>query len=104
MGNGAGYRKAWIDAADYARKWDKWENDDGNGNPTKRDMQLETLAGVLQGEIIVQNHCYRADEMAVMIDIAREVGFRISNLDHLHDDDQDETMLGGGTNGAVTVA
>src|SRR3546814_15962947 len=48
MGNVAGYRKAWIDAADYARKWDKWENDGGNGNPPKRDLQLETLAGVLK--------------------------------------------------------
>src|SRR3546814_3122300 len=54
MGNVAGYRKAWIDAADYARKWDKWENDGGNGNPPKRDLQLETLAGVLKGEILVQ--------------------------------------------------
>src|SRR3546814_14121965 len=85
MGNVAGYRKAWIDAADYARKWDKWENDGGNGNPPKRDLQLETLAGVLQGEIHVQNHCYRSDEMAVMIAITREFGFRISDFNHPND-------------------
>nr|WP_246427298.1 amidohydrolase [Sphingopyxis panaciterrulae] len=85
MGNVAGYRKAWIDAADYARKWDKWENDGGNGNPPKRDLQFETLAGVLKGEILVQNHCYRADEMAVMIDIAREFGFRISAFHHANE-------------------
>src|SRR3546814_19942797 len=82
MGNVAGYRKAWIDAADYARKWDAWEQGDRAGDPPKRDLQLETLAGVLRGEILVQNHCYRADEMANMIDIAHEFGFRIRTFPH----------------------
>src|SRR3546814_6526298 len=36
MGNVAGYRKAWIDAADYARKWDKWENDGGKDRKSTR--------------------------------------------------------------------
>src|SRR3546814_12640932 len=61
MGNVAGYRKAWIDAADYVRRWDKWEAGAKAGDPPKRDLQLETLAGVLRGDILVQNHCYRAD-------------------------------------------
>src|SRR3546814_15708152 len=60
MGNVAGYRKAWIDAADYARKWDRWGKGDGAGDPPKSDLELETLAGVLTGEILVQNHSYRA--------------------------------------------
>src|SRR3546814_20711379 len=77
MGHVAGYRQAWIDAADYARKWDKWEYDGGNGTPPKRDVQLETLAGVLKGEILLQNHCARADEMARTHDIAREFGCRL---------------------------
>lgn len=85
MGNVAGYRRAWIDAAEYVRKHDKWERDGGSGDPPKRDLQLETLAGVLKGEILVQNHCYRADEMAVMIDIAREFGFRIRAFHHANE-------------------
>jgi imidazolonepropionase-like amidohydrolase len=47
-----------------------------------RDLKLDTLAGVLKGEILVQNHCYRADEMAIMIDIAREFGFKIRAFHH----------------------
>ncbi len=85
MGNVAGYRKAWIDAAEYARKWDDYRAKKEKGekaDPPKRDLQLETLAGVLKGEIIVQNHCYRADEMAVMIDIAKEFGYRITMFHH----------------------
>lgn len=85
MGNVAGFRKAWIDAADYAGKWDKWEKGDRVGDPPKRDLQLDTLAGVLKGEILVQNHCYRADEMAVMIDVAREFGFRIRAFHHANE-------------------
>src|SRR5690606_912436 len=48
----------------------------------RRDLQLETLAGALNGEILIHNHCYRADEMAVMLDMAREFGFRIRAFHH----------------------
>jgi len=85
MGNVAGYRKAWIDAQDYARRRDKWEAAGRTGEAPKRDLQLETLAGVLKGEILVQNHCYRADEMANMIDISREFGFKIRTFHHANE-------------------
>jgi imidazolonepropionase-like amidohydrolase len=45
-------------------------------------LKLETLAGALNGEILIQNHCYRADEMANMIDMAREFGYRITTFHH----------------------
>jgi imidazolonepropionase-like amidohydrolase len=85
MGNVFGYRKAWIDAADYARKWDDYrakKDKDEKADAPKRDLQLETLAGVLKGDILVQNHCYRADEEAVMIDIAKEFGYKITMFHH----------------------
>jgi len=80
MGNVAGYRKAWIAAEDYRNKIKKADN--GEGDAPMRDLQLETLIGVLEGEILVHNHCYRADEMAVMIDVAREFGYRIAAFHH----------------------
>jgi imidazolonepropionase-like amidohydrolase len=82
MGNVAGYRKAWLKAAAYARKWDAYRASEGKGEAPERDLQLDTLAGVLKGEILVQNHCYRADEMAVMIDIAKEFGYKIAAFHH----------------------
>jgi len=54
----------------------------GQGEAPMRNLQLETLVGVLEGEILVHNHCYRADEMAVMFDIAKEFGYRISAFHH----------------------
>ena len=81
MGNVAGYRAAWIQAEAYRRRWDKW-NRDASGDPPQRDLGQETLAEVLRGNILVHNHCYRADEMAQMIDIAREFGYRIRSFHH----------------------
>ncbi|HEX2165517.1 MAG TPA: amidohydrolase [Thermoanaerobaculia bacterium] len=98
MGNMAGYREAWIEAAEYRREWQEWEerqaegdagdedDEDGRGGrgdePPSRDLGLETLAGVLAGEILVHNHCYRADEMAQMIDLAKEFGYEIAAFHH----------------------
>jgi imidazolonepropionase-like amidohydrolase len=81
MGNVAGYRAAWIQAEAYRRRWDKW-NANRQGDPPPRDLGLETLADVLRGNIYVHNHCYRADEMAQMIDIAREFGYHIRSFHH----------------------
>jgi imidazolonepropionase-like amidohydrolase len=81
MGNVAGYRAAWIQAEAYRRRWDKW-NATHQGDAPARDLGLETLAEVLRGNILVHNHCYRADEMAQMIDIAREFGYKIRSFHH----------------------
>jgi imidazolonepropionase-like amidohydrolase len=81
MGNVAGYRSAWIAAEAYRRRWDKW-NADHKGDPPARDLGNETLAEVLRGNILVHNHCYRADEMAQMIDISHEFGYQIRSFHH----------------------
>ena len=81
MGNVAGYRAAFAKAASYRAKWDAY-NKAGEGPPPDRDLALDTLADVLRGNILVQVHCYRADQMATMLDVAKEFGFRISAFHH----------------------
>jgi imidazolonepropionase-like amidohydrolase len=81
MGNMAGYRAAFIEAERYRRKWDTWLADH-KGDPPDRDLKLETLADVLRGRILVHNHCYRADEMMQMLDLAHEFGFKIRAFHH----------------------
>ena len=83
MGNVAGYRRAWQAAAEYRDSLRRWKA--SGSDPEKRparNLQLETLAGVLDGEILVHNHCYRADEMATMINIAKEFGYKITSFHH----------------------
>ena len=80
MGNVAGYRAAWIDALDYKAKIEKAKE---KGDPLpKQDLAKETLVGVLDGEILVHNHCYRADEMATMLDVAKEFGYKVTAFHH----------------------
>lgn len=81
MGNVAGYREAWAAATDYRRKLKEHAADATKPKPD-RDLTLDTLVGVLEGDIIVHNHCYRADEMAYMIDVAAEFGYRIGTFHH----------------------
>ena len=81
MGSLAGFRQAFIEAQDYGRQLDKAVKDPKSG-PVKRDLKLETLAGVLKGDIRVHVHCYRADDMATMLDLADEFGFQIAAFHH----------------------
>jgi len=80
MGNIALTRQTWIKAQDYRRKWEKYEKD--GGDMPDRDLAMDTLRGVLAGKILVHNHCYRADEMANMIDMSKEFGYRIAAFHH----------------------
>lgn len=102
MGNVAGYRQAFADAQAYREEWNKYRRElaeyekkqqkDSSGkkkdeeakppSPPKRDLKSETLVGAMNGEILVHIHCYRADEMAIMIDLAREFGFKIAAFHH----------------------
>ncbi|MDQ3510698.1 MAG: amidohydrolase, partial [Pseudomonadota bacterium] len=100
MGNVAGYRAAFIDAAEYLKKngndteasptprrwWqsrgDNDQVDSEKDSGGKRDLKLETLGAAINGEILVHIHCYRADEMNTMLDLANEFGFKVAAFHH----------------------
>ena len=81
MGDIAGYRIAWAQAEAYRRRWDKWLADRA-GDPPARDLNLETLAEALRGNILVHNHCYMADEMMQVIDVSKEFGYKVRSFHH----------------------
>ena len=91
MGSVAKYREAFQKAVEHRRDWKqyskkhkKWlkKSDGEEPQPPTRDHQLETLVGVLEGRVLVQMHCYRADEMARMLELADEFGFKIRSFHH----------------------
>ena len=104
MGNVAGYRAAFIEAQAYMRSWDKYQAGQGSDeepkkksrwgrhddeadsaeadDPPARDLAKETLMGAMKGDIRVHIHCYRADEMAIMLDLAKEFGFKVAAFHH----------------------
>lgn len=111
MGNVAGYRRAFQKASEYGRSWRDWQHqhriwqskrarfeagpDSGETSsdkapedpgpapaPPTRDLASEVLLGAIEGRILVQTHCYRADDMLNMIAVSREFGFRIRSFHH----------------------
>lgn len=104
MGNVAGHRKAFEAAQEYKKRWDsyhkdykKWKQDAPADNasaakveeheekkpePPSYDAGNDAIARVLDGSSLVHNHCYRADEMLIMLAIAKEFGFKIRSFHH----------------------
>jgi imidazolonepropionase-like amidohydrolase len=81
MGNVAGYREAFAKAREHLNKWRAYEKG-AIAEPPASDLRLDALAGVLNGDFRVHVHCYRADDMGVLLDLAKEFGFRIAVFHH----------------------
>ncbi len=99
MGNVRAVREAFFRAQKYARDWEDWtrkqgqappadragkkrEDDKGGDKPPERDLALETLALVMRGDILVEWHCYQADDMLAALQIADEFGFKVRAFHH----------------------
>jgi len=89
MGNFAVQRQALTEAQDYMRDWDaynaKVKAGDKDAEPPKRDLKLDALADVLRGKLLVQIHCYRADEFITEMAIAKEFGYHVRAFHHALD-------------------
>ena len=86
MGNFEVMRQAFEDAKVYRRDWDAYNDKvakgDKDARPPHRDLKLEALADILRGKLLVQIHCYRADEFLTEEAIAQEYGFKIRAFHH----------------------
>lgn len=82
QGEVAAMRAAWLEARAYLKKWREHAADPARREPPERDLELDTLAGVLNGDLRVHLHCYRADDLEVMLALAREFDFRIAAVHH----------------------
>jgi imidazolonepropionase-like amidohydrolase len=86
MGNFEVMRQSFEDAKVYRREWDAYNDKvakgDKDARPPHRDLKLEALADILRGKLLVQIHCYRADEFLTEEAIAQEYGFKIRAFHH----------------------
>ncbi len=86
MGNFAVQRQALVEAQDYMREWDTYDAKvkagDKDAKQPKRDLKLDALADVLRGKLMVQIHCYRADEFITEMAMAKEFGYKIRAFHH----------------------
>ncbi|HEX5706974.1 MAG TPA: amidohydrolase, partial [Pyrinomonadaceae bacterium] len=85
MGTEEVIRDAFTRARDYKRAWDDYRaqsRSNRNLIPPRRDLQLEPLVEILEGRRLVHSHCYRADEITMLIGLADEFGFKIKTFQH----------------------
>jgi imidazolonepropionase-like amidohydrolase len=78
-------RDAFTRAKAYQKAWRDYEKKKGSADamPPRRDLQLEPLVEILEGKRLVHAHCYRADEILMLIRLAEEMGFKIATFQHV---------------------
>ena len=86
MGVESVFRRAFERAAEYRDEWREHEAARARGEdptPPRKDVRLDVLVGILEGDVLVHSHCYRADEILMLLRMAERYGFRIQTLQHV---------------------
>jgi imidazolonepropionase-like amidohydrolase len=80
-------RGAFTEARDYKNSWDVYNKRIAAGEknliPPRRDLRLEPLVEVLEGKRYVHSHCYREDEILMLMRVAKEFGFKVRTFQHV---------------------
>ena len=80
-------RQAFIEAREYKKQWDDYNQRKAAGEqnliPPRRDVRLDPLVEVMEGKRYVHAHCYRADEILMLIRVANEFGFKVRTFQHV---------------------
>jgi len=80
-------RGAFTEARDYKNSWDVYNKRVAAGEknliPPRRDLRLEPLVEVLEGKRYVHSHCYREDEILMLLRVAKEFGFKVRTFQHV---------------------
>jgi imidazolonepropionase-like amidohydrolase len=80
-------RAAFTEARDYKSKWDDYNKRTSGGEknliPPRRDLRLDPLVEVLEGKRYVHAHCYREDEILMLLRVAKEFGFKVRTFQHV---------------------
>jgi imidazolonepropionase-like amidohydrolase len=80
-------RTAFAEARDYKATWDVYNKRTAAGEknliPPRRDLRLDPLVEVLEGKRYVHSHCYREDEILMLLRVAKEFGFKVRTFQHV---------------------
>lgn len=79
-------RDAFREARQYQADWAAFRAAGQRGERViepRRDLKLDPLVEVLEGKRLVHAHCYRADEILMLLGVAGEFGFKIKTLQHV---------------------
>lgn len=79
-------RQSFVEAKIYQAEWTDYDAGEAKGEhpiPPRKDLRLEPLVEVLEGKRYVHAHCYRSDEILMLIRVADEMGFKIRTFQHV---------------------
>jgi imidazolonepropionase-like amidohydrolase len=79
-------REAFQQAREYMRQWDEYavaKERGENPAPPRRDLKLEAIADIMRGKLLVHSHCYRADEILMLMNVADEFGWKVLTFQHV---------------------
>lgn len=79
-------RQSFIDAKDYRARWSEYDARKKRGEsvvPPRRDLLMETMLDILDGKVDVHSHCYRSDEILMLLGLSDELGFKVRELQHV---------------------
>ena len=80
-------RQAFIEAREYKKEWDDYDRRKAAGEPNlippRRNVTLDPLVEVLEGKRYVHAHSYRADEILMLMRVAKEFGFQVRTFQHV---------------------
>ena len=80
-------RGSFTEARDYKNAWDAYNKKAAAGDkaalPPRRDLRLDPLVEVLEGKRYVHSHCYREDEILMLLRVAKEFGFKVRTFQHV---------------------
>lgn len=87
MGVEGSIRGAFTEAKDYKKSWDDYDKrvaaGEKNAIPPQRNLKLDPLVEVLEGKRYVHAHCYREDEILMLLRVAKEYGFKVQTFQHV---------------------
>jgi len=79
-------RSSFLDAKDYMAKWDEYDARKKRGEnpiPPRKDLLMDVMSDILRGKVDVHSHCYRADEILMLLNLSDELGFKVRELHHV---------------------
>lgn len=79
-------RQAFTEGREYIQKWDAYEAAKKRGEDViapRKDIKLEAIADILKGKMDIHSHCYRADEIVMLLNLTTEFGVKVRTLQHV---------------------
>ncbi|RLD22173.1 MAG: amidohydrolase [Bacteroidetes bacterium] len=79
------FRYYFSEAVKYQDKWENYNGENANAVPPKYDLRLQTMVDILNGDILIHCHSYRADEIMMLMNVLKDFGVEKICFQHVNE-------------------